>query len=138
MHVDLDRPATGGDTGECLFPEAVVTLGDAAFDVDAEGDAGDLGHFADQPGEGGAAVGREVLLGDAAHGVVGAGHIVEVVVLRPQRELEFQAALLGFAGDEFQRLEIGLTLLDRQFLDVDLIAVDVEQDTGRGSRSRRR
>ena len=48
MHVDQDRPARLADGAEHQPPEIVVAFRDAAFHVDAEGEPGDLGDFAQQ------------------------------------------------------------------------------------------
>jgi hypothetical protein len=42
VHVDLDGSAAGGDGFEERLPEGVAAFGDAAFAVDAHGEAGDL------------------------------------------------------------------------------------------------
>ncbi len=81
-----------------------------------------------QAGDGVAAIGREVLVGDAAHGVVGPRHVVEIVALRPQCQLELEPAALRFAADELQHLEVGVALLRRQVLDVDGKAIEREQE----------
>ena len=128
VHVDLDRPARGGDAREGLFPKAVVALGDAALDVDAEGEAGDLRHLDQQAGDRVAAVRREVRVGHALDRVVGPRHVVEVVALGPERELEIEAAQLRLAADELQHLEVGVALLGRQFLGADVVTVEVEQE----------
>ena len=111
MHVDLDGPAAAATPAKASLPEAVVALGDAALHMDAEGEARDLRHLGQQPGQRVAAIGREIVGGDAADRVVGIGHVVEVVALGPEGQLEVEAAPGRLARDELQRLEIGVSLL---------------------------
>ena len=63
MHVDLDdaglavRCSGGGDGFEERLPERVAAFGDAAFAVDAHGEAGDLRAGLENEGESVAAIG---------------------------------------------------------------------------------
>ena len=57
VHVDLDGAACGGDGFEEGLPEGIAAFGDAAFAVDAQGEAGDLRAGFENGGEGVAAIG---------------------------------------------------------------------------------
>ena len=122
VHVDLDRPPGGGNARKGLAPEVIVAFRNASLDVDAESQASNLWHLPQQFGQGVTAIRREVLVGDAEDGLPRARHVIEVIALRPQRELELHAAACNFLADELQHLQVVLTFFLGETRNADAVA----------------
>ena len=127
MQVEFDLPTTSADSGEDGAPEIVITFGHACFHMDAEIQAGNLGDFAQQEGDAVAAVKAMVLVGHTADLVTCVRHLVEIVALRPQAELELDPAPSRFPADELERLKVLLALQVRKAFHADRIVRQVDQ-----------
>ena len=111
VQVDPDAPPAADAAVKDRPPQIVAALGYAAFAVDAEGDAGDVGTFLQQQGEGGAAVRRVGLGGESVDVVVRLGAVGPAIGMSPQSELEIQAAGRGFVADVPEHLKVPVALL---------------------------
>ncbi len=114
VQVDLHFAAGSLDAFEDRAPELVAALGDAAFAVDAEGDAADRGAGAQQRGQGVAAI-RPVGFGvESLDGVVGVRAVLPLVAVHPEAQLELEAVGGGLLADEAQGFQIAVALGVRQ------------------------
>src|ERR1022692_1580912 len=128
VHVDLDLAAGALHAVEDGAPERVAAYGDAAFAVDAEGDAADGGAGAEESGKRVAAV-RAVVLGvESLDGVVRMRAVLPLVAMHPDAQLELEAVGGGLLADEAQRFEIAVALLVRQVRGADIVARHGEKE----------
>src|ERR1039457_6136511 len=120
--------AVAGKAAGAGAPERVAAFGDAAFAVDAEGDAADGGAGAEESGKRVAAV-RAVVLGvESLDGVVRMRAVLPLVAVHPEAQLELEAVGGGLLADEAQRFEIAVALLVRQVRGADIVARHGEKE----------
>ena len=128
MHVDLDLSACADDAVEYGLPEVEAPFGDAAFPVDPERDAGDVGTGLEDLVERIPAVGGVGFSGQSLDDVVCVGTVDPLVGVCPERKLELKSATPRFGRNVFQRFEVAVPLLIGETGNTDAVTGDVDEE----------
>src|SRR6185369_629878 len=110
VQINLDAAATLADTVEDHSPEIIAAFGDAAFTMDAQGDAADGGTGLQQSRDRVPTVRAMGVAREAGDRIIWIGAVQPFVTVHPETEIELEAARNGLFADELQHFQIPVAL----------------------------
>ena len=128
MQIELDPAAAAHHAVEDRFPKVVAPFGDAALAMGAKREAADGGTGLQHRRQRVAAIRRMVGGVQSLGGVIRVGAVGPLVGVRPEAQLELEAAHGGLVADESQHFEIAVALGIRQAHGPDIVTRDGNQE----------